>query len=81
MDRPYRSARPIPPRLTSGDLTFDSIARVDLATGVQALWFYRPGEAVSLLGLDGRNRPVIGLATNASFDFNHVSEVLVTPAR
>jgi hypothetical protein len=66
---------PSPPRLTSGDLTFDSIARVDLATGKQTLWFYRPGEAVSLLGLDTRGRPVVGLATNASFDFNHVTEV------
>jgi hypothetical protein len=66
---------PSPPRLTSGDLTFDSIARLDLASGIQTLWFYRPGEAVSLLGLDGRDRPVVGLATNASFDFNRVSEV------
>jgi hypothetical protein len=66
---------PSPPRLTSGALTFNSIARVDLATGTQTPWLYRPGEAVSLLGLDERGRPVVGLATNASFDFNHVSEV------
>ena len=66
---------PSPPRLSSGDLTFDGVARVDLATGVKTPWYYRQGEAASLLGLDAHGRPVVGLATNAQMDFNSVSEI------
>lgn len=66
---------PSPPRLSSSELTFDSIARIDLATGTQTVWYYSPGASVSLLGLDDHGLPVVGLARNADMDFNQVSEV------
>lgn len=70
---------PSPPRLSSGNLTYDSIVRVDLATGNRTPWFYRPGESVSLLGLDGHGQPVVGLASNSRMDFNSVTEVRLVP--
>jgi hypothetical protein len=37
----------------------NSLAQVDLATGAQTVWFYRPGEQVELQGFDSGGRPVV----------------------
>ena len=54
------SRDPSPPRYARGGEFFDSITRLDLATGTETVWYYAPGEAVVVLGFDGAGRPLIG---------------------
>lgn len=49
---------PSPPTTGKGTPS-DSVVRVDLATGAQMVWFYRPGEQVELQGFDSGGRPVV----------------------
>lgn len=51
---------PSPPVYARGGEFFDSITRLDLATGTETVWYYAPGEVVVLRGFDGAGRPVIG---------------------
>jgi len=50
----------------------DSVAQVDLATGAQTIWFYRPGLQVELQGFDSGGRPVVAVfdpsASTISFE-------------
>jgi len=50
---------PAPPKQVKGSQPFNSIVRVDLATGVPMTWFYRPGAEVELMGFDGKGWPVV----------------------
>jgi hypothetical protein len=51
---------PSPPRYARGGEFFNSITRIDLATGTETQWYYAPGEAVVVRGFDEDGRPVIG---------------------
>ncbi len=51
---------PSPPRYARGGEFFDSIWRIDLATGTETLWSYTPGEVAVVLGFDDGDRPLIG---------------------
>lgn len=51
---------PSPPVINRGGEFFDSIWRIDLATGTETLWYYAPGEVVVVRGFDDAGRPVIG---------------------
>jgi hypothetical protein len=49
---------PSPP-VTGKGTPSDSVVQVDLATGAQTIWFYRPGSQVELQGFDSGGRPVV----------------------
>jgi hypothetical protein len=51
---------PSPPAPGKGTPS-DSVAQVDLATGGQTIWFYRPGLQVELQGFDSGGRPVVAV--------------------
>jgi hypothetical protein len=53
-------ADPSPPVVGKGTPS-DSVVRVDLATGGQTIWFYRPGSQVELQGFDSGGRPVVAV--------------------
>ena len=67
---------PRPPR--SGEL-FDALLRVDLATGQKTTWYYAPGKAVALRGLDSSGLPVIATADGPDYDYGH-GPILLIPA-
>lgn len=50
---------PHPPQLQRSGTASDSVVRVDLATGNEKVWFYRPGFQVGLDGFDSGNEPVV----------------------
>ena len=64
---------PAPPRPPRSGQYFDAIARVDLNTGSEVTWFYRPGQAVALRGLDSNARPIVNIAPAPAYDFNQGS--------
>lgn len=51
-------ADPSPPNPGKGE-GFDTIASIDLATGSQTTWIYRPAELVIFWGLDSSAHPVV----------------------
>lgn len=51
-------ADPAPPNSGKGE-AFDTIASIDLATGSQTTWIYRPTEMVIFWGLDSSAHPVV----------------------
>lgn len=61
-------ADPAPPRLPRSGQMFDSIGRVDLATGAKTTWIYRPGQSIDLMGLDVAGHPVVSIASGPDFD-------------
>jgi hypothetical protein len=64
---------PAPPQIEHGlplVPTSDSVVRVDLATGARTVWFYAPGQAVLLRGLDHSGHPVVEVAPSPVFEFN-----------
>lgn len=67
---------PRPPR--SGEL-FDTLLRLDLATGKKTTWYYAPGKAVALRGLDSSGLPVIATADGPDYDYSH-GPILLIPA-
>lgn len=52
---PRDPSPPHPGKGTPGD----SLVRVDLTTGAEAIWFYRPGEQVALQGLDSQGGALV----------------------
>jgi hypothetical protein len=50
---------PSPPSYQRGGEFFNSISRLDLATGSETLWYYAPGESVVVRGFDEGDRPVV----------------------
>jgi hypothetical protein len=50
---------PSPPQLRRSGTASDSVVRVDLSTGAQTTWFYRPGLEVSLVGFAAGDRPIV----------------------
>lgn len=60
-------ADPSPPKNSQGSQLFDSIVQVNLTTGTETVWTYRPGEAVSLIGLDRDGHPVVGVTHGPDF--------------
>ncbi|HEX3508613.1 MAG TPA: hypothetical protein VHW94_09505, partial [Candidatus Dormibacteraeota bacterium] len=50
---------PSPPQLGGSGTVSDSIVRVDLTTGAQTIWFYRPRIQVELMGFDSSGAPLI----------------------
>jgi hypothetical protein len=51
---------PSPPTTGKGTPS-NSVVQVDLATGAQTIWFYRPGSMVELQGFDSEGRPVVAV--------------------
>ena len=51
---------PSPP-VTGKGTPSDSVVQVDLASGAQTIWFYRPGSLVELQGFDSGGRPVVAV--------------------
>jgi hypothetical protein len=50
----------------AGAIYPDRVVRMDLATGAVSTWFVNPsGGPTTLLGLDGRGRPVVGVSKEA----------------
>ncbi len=66
---------PSPPQLAKGE-PFDTLARIDLATGVTTTWVYRPGRAVMFVALDSAGSPIV-MVLPAPFD-HVVPDLLVT---
>jgi hypothetical protein len=64
-------ADPSPPNPGKGE-AFDSVAAVNLATGAQTTWVYKPGLGVSVLAVDEFGRLVAGIS-----DFTPGSEGVV----
>jgi hypothetical protein len=60
-------ADPSPPKDSQGGQLFDSMVQVNLTTGAETEWIYRPSEAVSLMGLDGDGHPVVGVTHGPLF--------------
>jgi hypothetical protein len=58
---------PSPPVQTQDGPLFDSLVQVNITTGAETTWIYRPGEAVSLLGLDGAGHPVVTVSHAPDF--------------
>jgi hypothetical protein len=49
-----------------GTVTPNEVLRRDLSSGVTVSWFYRPGEFITMLGLDFDHHPVVGVYRAAS---------------
>jgi hypothetical protein len=71
-------ADPSPPTQAQGGQLFDSLVQVNLTTGAETTWIYRPGEAVSLIGLDNDGHPVVAVSSGP--DFSRPPEVLIIGA-
>jgi len=41
---------------------------VNMTTGAQTTWIYRPGQAVSILGLDNSGHPVVNVSRGPGFN-------------
>jgi hypothetical protein len=50
-----------PPPAPSEGTVANSIVRLDLQSGAETVWYYRPGGIVWLDGFDSRGKPVIGV--------------------
>lgn len=58
---------PNPPTAPASVHFFDSIVQVDLRTGSQTTWFYRPGVAVTLLAVDAAGHPIVEVDEGPDF--------------
>lgn len=70
---------PAPPKPVKGGQPFNSIIRVDLATGVRMTWFYRPGAGVELMGFDGKGRPVVSVFDPSGLSGRSESRLVTAP--
>jgi hypothetical protein len=61
---------PSPPRAAASGALFDSVIRVDLASGAEVVWYYRPGKAVAVRGLDAGGNPVVSVASGPALAFD-----------
>jgi hypothetical protein len=68
---------PSPPKDSQGGQLFDSIVQVNLTTGAETAWIYRPGEAVSLIGLDRGGHPVVGVTHGPDFSGSPSAVLLI----
>ena len=69
---------PTPPTMPRSGQLFDTLARIDLSTGLQTTWIYRPGQAVDLIGLDSIGRPLVSVASGPDFDTSHRTTQMLT---
>lgn len=53
---------PNPPRVPASRSLFDSIGRVNLATGAQSEWYYTPGRSEFLLGMSSAGWPIVSVS-------------------
>lgn len=73
---------PNPPTAPASVHFFDSIVQVNLTTGAQTTWFYRPGVAVRLVAVDASGRPIVvvnggpDFMSNTQFEFRRLNEPL-----
>jgi len=58
----------LPPTQAQGGQLFDSLVQVNMTTGAETTWIYRPGEAVSLIGLDNSRHPVVSVSHGPVFN-------------
>jgi hypothetical protein len=70
-------ADPSPPSPPKGE-AFDTIASINLSTGAQTTWIYRPGKSVILWGLDSSSHPVV--MVTAGPDFGPVPQLILVDA-
>jgi hypothetical protein len=59
---------PSPPMQSQGGPLFDSLVQVNITTGAETTWIYRPGESVSLMGLDGAGHPIVRVSHGPDFN-------------
>lgn len=57
---------PSPPRPPKGQ-AFDTIASVNLASGAQTTWIYRPGQSVVFWGLESSGHPLLMITSGPDF--------------
>jgi hypothetical protein len=60
---------PSPPQVPASRRLFDTIVRVDLASGARIPWIYKPGQGVLLDAVDSLGRAVITVASPPDFAF------------
>ncbi|HET7337924.1 MAG TPA: hypothetical protein VFK22_00130 [Candidatus Dormibacteraeota bacterium] len=72
---PADPSPPLPPR--SGQ-EFDSIVHIDLGTGTQTTWIYRPGQSIAVRGVDVTGHPVVNVASGPDFDTSLGAVYLLT---
>ena len=70
---------PSPPSQPNSRLLFDSVVRVDLATGAKTVWYYARGFAVIPRGLDLSGNPIVDVAAPPDFDFSAGDIRLASP--
>jgi hypothetical protein len=61
-------ADPSPPTQAQEGQLFDSLVQVNLTTRAETTWIYRPGEAISLIGLDNDGHPVVSVSHGPDFN-------------
>jgi hypothetical protein len=64
---------PSPPTAPASVHLYDTLVQVNLTTGAQTTWFYRPGVSVSLLDVDASGRPIV--TVNDGPDFLSIAQV------
>ena len=60
-----------PPQPPEGTVA-NSIVRVDLQSGAEIAWYYRPGASIYLRGFDSKGKPVIGVVGQGSYDAGEI---------
>lgn len=69
---------PSPPTTAKGTPS-DSVVQVDLATGAETIWFYRPGLLVELQGFDSGGRPVVAVFDVSASTFHFETRLIDGP--
>lgn len=76
---------PSPPRVSPGyapwpGQTVDTIVQVNMSTGTETTWIYRPGQEVFLFGLDRAGHPVVSISNGPDFNVSRGTVlVLMSP--
>ena len=58
---------PSPPTAPFPEQKFNSIVRVDLGSGAETIWYYRPGTEVWIGGLSPTGSPIVNVASGPQF--------------
>ena len=58
---------PSPPHPPKGQ-AFDTIASINLSSGTETTWIYRPGQSVTFWGLDSSGHPLVMVTSGPDFD-------------
>jgi hypothetical protein len=70
---------PSPPRSNFPEQKFNSVVRVDLDTGAETVWYYRPGTEVWIGGLSPIGTPIVNIASGPEFHSPGEIRLVVQP--